>query len=123
MWLRADKLRATGRDIADVRDALAVVPTSPASDDRIFAAAARTGDQVTVERNGDTFIGQILRRLDDLAAVVGDVTEAGHDGFVCVGQLCISRLVSCTGRIGRAVGLVDGRSFDAGAAAVTIRKG
>ena len=84
MWLRADKLRATGRDIADVGDALAVVPSSPASDDRIFAAAARTGDQVTVERNGDTFIGQILRRLDDLAAVVGGVTEAGHSEVVWV---------------------------------------
>jgi hypothetical protein len=39
---------------------------------------------MTVERNGDTFIRQILRRFDDLAAVVGGVTEAGHDGVVCV---------------------------------------
>ena len=123
MWLRADERRAAGRDVADVGNALAVVPASAASDDRIFAAAARTCDQVTVERDGDTFIGQIRRRLDDLAAVVGDVTEAGHDEFVCVGQLCISRLVSCTRLIRRAVGLGGGRPFDVRSTAVTIRKG
>ncbi len=83
-WLCADERRATGRDVADVGDALSVVPASPASDDRIFAAAARTCDQVTVERNGDTFIRQILCRLDDLAAVVGGVTEAGHNGVVYI---------------------------------------
>jgi hypothetical protein len=73
---RADERGAARCPVAEKCDAHAPVPTFARCLDRERAATFRTLDQMAVERHMSSPVGQVVRSLNDVAAMIGSIAQS-----------------------------------------------